>query len=59
MSKTFDQVWHDDLLYKLKHLGICDRYYNLIQSVILNNRHQRVLLNRQSSKWFLVEAGVP
>ena len=44
ISKAFDRVWNDDLLYKLKLLGICGRYYNLIQS-FLNNRHQRIVLN--------------
>ena len=58
ISKAFDRVWHDGLLYKLKLLGICGRYYNLIQS-FLDNRHQRVVLNDQSLKWSLVEAGAP
>ena len=58
MSKAFDQVWQDDLLHKLKFLGICGRYCNLIQ-LFLNNRHQRVILNGQSSKWSLGEVGVP
>ena len=57
ISEAFDRVWHDGLLYKLKLLGICGRYYNLIQS-FLDNRHQRVVLNFKSSKWSLVEAGV-
>ena len=56
-SKAFDRVWYDGLLYKLKLLEICGRYYSSIQS-LLNNRHQRVALNGQSSKWSLVEAGV-
>ena len=58
ISKAFDRVWHDGFLYKLKFLGICGRYYNLIQSS-LDIRNQRVFLNGQSSKWSLVEAGVP
>ena len=55
IPKAFDQVWHDGLLYTLKLLGICGRYYKLIQS-FLNNR---VVLNGQSSKWSLAESGVP
>ena len=55
--KAFDRVWHDDLLYKLKLLGICGRRNKLIQS-FLDNKHQRVVLNGQASKWALVEAGV-
>ena len=58
ISKAFDRVWHVGLLYKLKLLGICGSYYNLVQS-FLDSRHQRVVLNGQSSKWSLVEAGVP
>ena len=58
ISKPFDRVWRDGHLYKLKLLGICGRYYNLIQS-FLDNRHQRVVLNDQSLKWSLVEAGAP
>ena len=50
VSKAFDRIWHDNLLHKLKLLGICGRYYNLIQS-FSSNRHQRVLLNGQSSNW--------
>ena len=57
IPKAFDRVWHDGLLYKLKVLGIYCRYYNLIQS-FLDNKHQ-VVLNGQSSKWSLVEAGLP
>ena len=58
ISKVFDRVWHYGLLYKPKLFRICGRYYNLILS-LLDNRHQRVVLNSQSSKWSLVEAGVP
>ena len=58
MCTAFDRVWHDGLLYKLKLSGMCGRYYNLIQS-FLDNRHQRAVLNSKSSKWSLVEAGVP
>ena len=58
ISKAFDRVWHVGLLYKLKLLGICGSYYNLVQS-FLDSRHQRVVLNGQSSKWSLVEAGFP
>ena len=39
-------------------MGICGRYYNLIQP-FLGNKHQSVVLNGQLSKWSLVEASVP
>ena len=58
ICKAFDLVWHVGLLYKRKLLGICGSYCNLVQS-FLDSRHQRVVLNGQSSKWSLVEAGVP
>ena len=58
IPKAFDRFWHDGLLCKLKLLGICGRYYNLIQSFLVN-RHQRVFVKGQSSKWSLVEPGVP
>ena len=56
ISKAFDRVWHDELLYKVKLIGISGRYYNLMQS-FFDNR-QRVVLNGQSSKQPLVEADV-
>ena len=58
LSKAFDRVWHDGLMYKLKTLGICGNYYGLIHS-FLSDRHQRVVLNVQSFKWSHVKAGVP
>ena len=57
MSKTFDRVWHECLLFKLKRLGLSGKYYGLTNS-FLRNKHQRVFLNRQSSKWFSIKAGV-
>ena len=39
ISKAFNRVWNNGLLYKLKLLGICGSYYNLIQS-FLGSRHQ-------------------
>ena len=58
LSKAFDKVWHDGLMYKLKRLGICGEYYGLIHS-FLNDRHQRLFLNGQCSNWSKIKAGVP
>ena len=58
ISKAFDKVWHEGLLYKLKSMGISGELYNLLES-ILSGRFQRVLLNGQSSSWKPVLAGVP
>ena len=57
MSKIFDRVWHEDLLFKLKHLGLSGKYYGLINS-FLRNRHQRVVLNGQLSKRYSMKAGI-
>ena len=58
LSKAFDRVWHDGLMYKLKILGICGNCYELIHS-FLGNRHQRMVLNGKSSKLSLIKARVP
>ena len=49
LSKAFDKVWHDGLLYKLRRMGICGEYLGLID-LFLSDRFQRVLLNGQTSK---------
>ena len=58
MSKAFDKVWHEGLIFKLKSMGICDALLDLIGS-FLENRFQRVVLNGQTSEWLPVRAGVP
>ena len=58
LSKAFDKVWHDSLIYKLKSLGISGSLLKLIQNY-LDNRLQKVLLNGQTSEWKPVKAGVP
>ena len=45
LSKAFDKVWHDGLLYKLRRMGIIyGKYFGLIDS-FLSEIFQRVLLN--------------
>ena len=44
LSKAFDKVWHDVLIYILKLLGISGSLLKLIQNY-LNNRLQSLLLN--------------
>ena len=58
LSKAFDKVWHESLLYKLKSNEICGNALQLIKS-FLHNRCQRVVLNGQSSSWLSIRAGVP
>ena len=50
MSKAFDKVLHEGLLYKLKSMGNSGELYNLLENY-LSDRFQRVLLNGQASSW--------
>ena len=52
MSKAFDKVWHEVLIYKL------NQWEFQIQS-FLTYRFQKFLLNGQTSEWLPVKAGVP
>ena len=58
MSKVFDKVWQEGLIFKLKSVGVSDSLLSLIES-FLSNRVQRVLLNGQTSEWLSVKAGLP
>ena len=58
ISKAFDRVWHEGLIYKLSCYGIEGKALKILQS-FLNNRYQRVVLNGQSSNWEKINAGVP
>ena len=40
----FDKVWHENLLYKLKSIGISIELCNLLENY-LSGRFQRVILN--------------
>ena len=46
--KVFDKVWHDGLLYKLKHNNINGDLLELTKTSLLNS-YQRVLLNEKAS----------
>ena len=58
ISKAFDRVWHDGLIYKLKQCGVSGRFLALIIS-FLKDRKQRTVLNSQCSSWGDTTAGVP
>ena len=58
ISKAFDKVWHQGLLYKLKQNGISG---NLLETLtdFLKDRKQRVVWNGQNLSRKNIEAGVP
>ena len=58
LSKAFDRVWHEGLLYKLECCGISGNLLSLISN-FLTNREQRVVLNGKNSEWRRISAGVP
>ena len=58
ISKAFDEVWHKELIFKLKQNGISGELLHIL-SDFLSNWKQRAGLNGQSSSWTNVHAGVP
>ena len=48
MSKAFDRVWHESLIYILKTIGVSNNLLTFFKR-FLDNRYQRVLLNGQDS----------
>ena len=58
ISKAFDKVWHESLLYKVKQNGILGNLLNIMKD-FLSLRKQKVFLNEQHSIWVDIEARVP
>ena len=58
ITKTFDKVWHEGLIFKLKQNGISGELLYIF-SDFFSNRKQRVVLNGQISSWTNFHAGVP
>ena len=50
MSKAFDKVWHEGLLYKLKQNGIDGNLLKLLN---------RLVLNGMESDWGEIKSGLP
>ena len=57
ISKAFDRVWHEGLIFKLQSYGITGSLLSLLKD-FLSERLQRVLLNGQVSTWENILAGV-
>ena len=58
VSKAFDKIWHDGLIFKLKQIGIKGALLEWIKDY-LAGRQQRVVINGQFSEWCIIKAGVP
>ena len=58
ISKAFDRVWHNGLLFKLKRCGITGRLLEWLKDY-LTDRQQRVIINGEFSEWGRINAGVP
>ena len=58
ISKAFDKVWHDGLLFKLDSIGIKGKLLKLIKSY-LGFKKQRVVLNGSVSEFLNILSGVP
>ena len=58
ISKAFDKVWHEGLIFKLKQNGIRGNLLDFFVSY-LNDRHQRVGINGSYSEYSKIQSGVP
>ena len=58
ISKAFDKVWHDGLLFKLNQNRISGSLLKLFEDY-LRDRKQRVVLNAPYSDYSSIESGVP
>ena len=58
MSKAFDKVWHEGLIYKLRSYGVQSKLIDLLKDY-LSNRKQRVIINGTSASWRPIKSGVP
>ena len=58
ISKAFDKVWHQGLIFKLKQNGISGQLLNFFEDY-LHNRKQRVIINGFYSELAEINSGVP
>ena len=58
ISKAFDRVWHEGLIFKIRRCSIRGDLLNLLNS-FLSERQQRTVINGKCSSWEGVSAGVP
>ena len=58
ISKAFDKVWHQGLIFKLKQNGISGNLLHFFEDY-LHNRKQRVIINGFYSELAEINSGVP
>ena len=58
ISKAFDRVWDEGLIYTIKCMGVKGDLLALIESLFFE-RQQRVALNGQESEWLTIKVGFP
>jgi hypothetical protein len=57
VSKVFDKVWHEGLIFKLRQFGITGTFISLLENY-LTDRSQRVVLNSKTPPSQSISAGV-
>ena len=57
ISKAFDKVWHEGVIFKLEQNGISGDLLNILTD-FLSDRKQKVILNGQVSTWTSANAWV-
>ena len=58
ISKAFDKVWHEGLIFKLSQIGVSGKMMGILAD-FLSSRFQRTTINGKSSEWRIIQAGVP
>ena len=58
ISKAFDKVWHEGLIFKLRQVGVSGNMLDILTD-FLSDRFQRTTINGKSSEWRHIQAGVP
>ena len=58
ISKAFDKMWHEGLLFKLKSHGSGGKLLNLFENYLQERQH-RVVINGHSSSWEVIKSCVP
>ena len=58
ISKVFDKVWHDGLIFKLRQSAISGDIINILRE-FLRNRKQSAVLKGQCSSWADFSVGFP